>query len=67
MQVRFKDYPQLRDLCWNRPDDTVLDGADALAIYERNWRFVVLEELTAKERRLLDTLVADYGAGVLNV
>jgi hypothetical protein len=44
-----------------------LDGADALAIYERNWRFIVPEELTVEERQLLETLVADYGSGVLNV
>ena len=67
MQVRVKDYPQLEQLCWNRPVDAVLDGADALAVYERNWRFVVPEALTVDERRMLDTLVARYGNGVLNV
>ncbi|RKR02924.1 hypothetical protein [Maricaulis maris] len=67
MQVRVKDYPQLEQLCWNRPADAVLDGADALAIYERNWRFVVPEALTVDERRMLDTLVARYGNGAMNV
>ena len=47
-----------------RPDDAVLDGPDALAIYERNWRHVDAAGLTAEERRLLDELVARYGAGV---
>ena len=46
MQVRVENYAQLRDLCWNRPADTVLDGRDALAIYERNWRFVDRDALT---------------------
>lgn len=67
MQVRVENYEQLRDLCWNRPTDTVLDGHDALAIYERNWRFVDRDALTEEEQALLDTLVARYGNGVLNV
>lgn len=67
MQVPIALYPQLRALCWNRPDDAVLDGPDALAIFERNWRHVDTAGLTAEERRLLDELVARYGAGVLLV
>ena len=67
MQVRVENYAQLRDLCWNRPTDTVLDGRDALAIYERNWRFVDRDALTEEEQALLETLVARYGNGVLNV
>ncbi len=67
MQVRVKEYPQLRELCWNRPADTVLEGADALALYERNWRFVQPENLVDAERRMIDALVARYGNGILNV
>jgi hypothetical protein len=67
MQVRVENYAQLRDLGWNRPADTVLDGRDALAIYERNWRFVDRDALTEEEQALLDTLVTRYGNGVLNV
>ena len=67
MQVLVENYAQLRDLCWNRPTDTVLDGRDALAIYERNWRFVDRDALTEAEQALLDRLVARYGNGVLNV
>ena len=67
MQVLVENYAQLRDLCWNRPTDTVLEGRDALAIYERNWRFVDRDALTEAEQALLDRLVARYGNGVLNV
>lgn len=67
MQVRVENFAQLRDLCWNRPTSTVLDGRDALAIYERNWRFVDRDALTDEERKLLDMLVARYGNGVFNV
>ena len=67
MQVQVRDYPQLHLLCWNRPADTVLDGRDALALYERNWRFVDEGALTDDERHLIDALVAAHGGGVLNV
>lgn len=67
MQVRVNEYPQLKELCWNRPANALLEGADALAIYERNWRFVAPEELTAQEQEMLDNLVARYGNGILNV
>ena len=67
MDIHVEQYPQLRDLCWNRPANTVLGGEDALALYERNWRFVDVEQLTAVERALIDQLVSEYGNGVLNV
>ncbi|MGQ0566134.1 MAG: hypothetical protein ACT4OK_13840 [Gemmobacter sp.] len=67
MDVQINDYPQLRGLCWNRPGAGVIDGADALALYERNWRFVDYAAMTMEEESLLATLVARYGNGVLNV
>ena len=67
MQVRVENYAQLRDLCWTRPTNTVLAGQDALALYERYWRFVEKYALTVQEQRLLNLLVARYGNGVLNV
>jgi hypothetical protein len=45
----------------------VIDGAEALALYERNWRFVDREAMGADEVQLLDVLVKVYGNGVLNV
>lgn len=36
MKVRIEQYPQLRDLCWNRPANTVLEGEDALALFEHD-------------------------------
>lgn len=65
MQIRVKTYPQLHALCWNRPDEAVVDGAEALALYERNWRFVDEEAFTFEERCLFNTLLADYGRGAL--
>lgn len=63
MNVRVNQYPQLRQLCWNRPDDAVVDGETALALYERNWRFVDRDAITPHEQGLLDHLVAVYGNG----
>jgi len=63
MDIPINQYPQLRQLCWNRPDDAVVDGETALALYERNWRFVDLDEMRPHERTLLEHLVAIYGNG----
>lgn len=65
MQIRVNTYPQLHMLCWNRPDDAVVDGEEALELYERNWRFVDPDAFTDEERKLLDTLVTRHGHGVL--
>ena len=67
MNVKVRQYPQLRQLCWNRPGDAVVDGATALALYERNWRFVEQDALIPREQKLLDRLVAEYGNGHLLV
>ncbi len=63
MQIAVVGYPQLRQLCWNRPADAVVSGEEALALYERNWRHVDEGALTVPERELLDALVARYGKG----
>jgi hypothetical protein len=65
MNVRVNQYPQLSQLCWNRPDDAVVDGETALALYERNWRFVDHDAITPHEQKLLDRLVAVHGNGHL--
>jgi len=67
MTINVNDYPQLRQLCWNRPGHAVVDGQTALALYERNWRFVDQDAFTPLEQELLDRLVADYGNGHLLV
>lgn len=63
--VYLPDYPQLRDLAWNRSDDYV-QAREAFQLYERNWRFVEAERLAPKERALIDRLKARFGAGVIN-
>lgn len=63
MQIAVKAYPQLRALCWNRPDNAIVEGEEALALYETNWRHVDAENMEQEERLLLETLVARFGNG----
>ncbi|MFT6659172.1 hypothetical protein [Maritalea sp.] len=67
MNVEIKDYPQLRQICWNRHDNAVVDGADALALYERNWRFVDQDAITRREKALVKLLADKFGNGCLLV
>lgn len=67
MRIETDDYPQLRLLCWNRDGSKTISGEDALALYEANWRHIDQDALTPEERKLLQTLAAEYGNGVLNV
>ena len=62
-----KDYPELAFLCWNRDPARPITGKEALALYERNWRWVRRDRLTLAERNLIDWLVARHGRGVLLV
>ena len=63
--VRVAEYPQLQDLAWNRRD-SVLPARDAFRLYERNWRFVNVEQLDAHERELIDRLAGMFGHGIIN-
>lgn len=63
--VHLPDYPQLRDLAWNRTDEYI-PANEAFQLYERNWRFVEPGRLDPEERALLDRLKARFGGGVIN-
>ena len=63
--IRIQDYPQLADLAWNRRDEFMLTR-EAFQLYERNWRFVDRNALVPEERRLIERLKVEFGAGVLN-
>ncbi|TXH28984.1 MAG: hypothetical protein E6Q94_12390 [Burkholderiaceae bacterium] len=65
--IRLSDFPQLRMLAWNRPAEAEVDDAEALALYEANWRFVEPETLNEAEAALLRRLVQEQGAGLLLV
>ena len=63
--VRIADYPQLRDLAWNRVDEFI-PAREALQLYERNWRFVDTGTLDERERRLVERLKARFGNGEIH-
>jgi hypothetical protein len=63
--VDIHQWPKLRELAWNRADRWI-PAAEALALYERNWRFVQPGELTTEEATFIDRLKQQFGGGVLN-
>jgi hypothetical protein len=64
--INVDDYPNLALIAWNRRQRTI-EEAEALALYEANWRLVDLSNLTSEEQALIDRLVRDHGKGVLLV
>ena len=64
--VDIKAWPALRELAWNRADRWI-PGAEALALYERNWRFIDPQSLEPAERKFIERLAKAFGAGTLNV
>ncbi len=65
MVLDIAKWPRLRELAWNRAGRWIA-AEDALALYERNWRFVEPARLTADEARLIERLKTRHGGGVLN-
>jgi hypothetical protein len=67
MAVRLSDYPQLKLIAWQRSGDDIVEEKEALALYERNWRYIDLNQLTEAEQQFIDHLVKKHGRGVLHV
>lgn len=65
--VRVDDYPQLKALAWQQPGIEALTPAEALSLYERNWRHVDPSRLAEPERALIRALVEQLGGGRLLV
>ena len=66
-RVRLADYPQLKRLAWQLHDVDELSPADALNLYERNWRHIDRPGMAPAERALLQALVDQLGGGRLLV
>jgi transcriptional regulator with XRE-family HTH domain len=66
-RVRLADFPQLKRLAWQLPDVDALSPADALNLYERNWRHIDRAGMAPAERALLQALVDHLGGGRLLV
>ena len=55
--IDLQAWPALRELAWNRRDRWI-PAEEALALYERNWRFVDTGRLDPAERQLIERLRA---------
>ena len=55
-RVRLGDYPQLKQLAWHVQGVDELTPAEALSIYERNWRHIDASTLQPHEQQLVDAL-----------
>lgn len=55
-RVRLGDYPQLKQLAWQVHGVEELTPAEALSIYERNWRHIDVLALQPHEQQLVDAL-----------
>lgn len=65
--LRLSDLPELRRVAWQLDPAARLTPEQALDLYERNWRHVDPQAMTAKERALLERLVRKVGGGRLLV
>ena len=66
-RIRPADYPELQRLAWQLDPEATLSPAEALALYERNWRHVDVAAMSATEQALLRALVQTEGKGRLLV
>jgi len=62
-QIVPAQFPELKNLAWNRDPDRPVPAEEVFALYRRNWRFVDCERLTPAERQLIQELEKQYGHG----
>lgn len=60
-RIRLADYPQLKQLAWQVHGTDELTPAEALSIYDRNWRHVDVNALEPHEQQLIDALRLGLG------
>jgi hypothetical protein len=58
-------YGELARLVWNRDPLRPISGAEALGLYEANWRHVEVASLSDQERALIAALAERFGGGYL--
>lgn len=58
-------YPELARLAWNRDPAQPITGAEALGLYEANWRHVDVAALSPAEWALIRVLADRFGGGHL--
>jgi transcriptional regulator with XRE-family HTH domain len=65
--IRIGDYSQLTALAWQLDVNTLLTDVEARGIYERNQRFLDVQQINSHERALMQRLIAEIGMGSLLV
>jgi len=60
-RINLDDYPQLKQLAWQVQGTDALKPAEALSIYERNWRHVETSALEQQEQKLIEALRLAFG------
>ena len=66
-RIRLADYPQLKRLAWQLKETTELTAEEALDLYERNWRHLDRDRLSAREGQLIEGLLVKLGRSRLLV
>jgi DNA-binding XRE family transcriptional regulator len=54
--IAIKNYPQLKLISWQLKDDAVLNAIEAKNMYERNQKYILLNEMTEQEKKLIKQL-----------
>jgi len=57
--IRIGDYSQLTALAWQLDVNTLLTDVEARGIYERNKRFLDVQQINSHERALMKRLIAE--------
>ncbi len=60
-RINLENYPRLKQLAWQVQGRNELKPAEALGIYERNWRHVATSTLEPQEQHLIDALRLAFG------
>ena len=66
-RIRLRDFPQLKKLAWQLHDVEEISPAEALDLYERNWRHLDRAALSGNEAALIDALSRELSGGRLLV
>ncbi len=67
MMIALNEYPQLKLIAWHLTAMSSVEEEEAFSLYEHNWRFIDQQQLTDRERQLIEYLKQNYGRGFLNV
>ena len=60
-KIRIASYKQLKRLAWQLKGTQELTHEEVLDPYERNWRHVDIAAMDAREKKLLEMLLAAFG------